>query len=237
MLVISLVRFLYSENSSLVNDKTSYFSRVSMWSSGSVNDLSSNFTSNEQFYDSEGKAFLRIKTYDLTSEGFYANIQNVKTEFYVGDAFSVGDIKIYGTYTAGDDSYEINYYTIDNSELIFDSEGKLSTPMKATVRILVNDIVVASYGVSVKDIEVVDLYAVDSRTSNDSKFYEGDRSGLSQTLISMEIMNLFSLLRKEMLEHSIIIFLYKLWNSNGISLVWIRLIIDLNYHRQKEHLA
>lgn len=162
------------DNSSLVNDKTSYFSRVSMWSSGSVNDLSSNFTSNEQFYDSEGKAFLRIKTYDLTSEGFYANIQNVKTDFYVGDAFSVGDIKIYGTYTAGDDSYEINYYTIDNSELIFDSEGKLSTPMKATVRILVNDIVVASYGVTVKDIEVVDLYAVDSRTSNDSKFYEGD---------------------------------------------------------------
>nr|DAV76955.1 MAG TPA: hypothetical protein [Caudoviricetes sp.] len=40
----------------------------------------------------------------------------------------------------------------------------------------------------------------------------------SQTLINMETRTLLSLYRRVMLELSIIIFLYKLWNSNGISL-------------------
>nr|DAH97317.1 MAG TPA: hypothetical protein [Bacteriophage sp.] len=56
----------------------------------------------------------------------------------------------------------------------------------------------------------------------------------SQILINMEIRTLLSLYRRATLEPSIITYLYKQWNSNGISLGLIHRIIDLNFRRWRE---
>nr|DAL65001.1 MAG TPA_asm: hypothetical protein [Caudoviricetes sp.] len=53
----------------------------------------------------------------------------------------------------------------------------------------------------------------------------------SRILISMEIKSLLSSSRKEMLEHSTITYLYKRWNSNGISLGLIHHITDSSFRR------
>ncbi len=160
---------------SLINSKSNYTSTIKLWSSGTVNELSSNFTTDEQFYDSNtGDTLLKIKTYDFSTNGIFVDLQKAKTEFYVGDTFTTGNIKVYGSYTVGGDIFDINYYTIDSREFIVDSTGKASTPGKATIRILVNNAEVASYIVTINNPEVVEFYAVDSRTEGDSKFYEGD---------------------------------------------------------------
>nr|DAO24287.1 MAG TPA: hypothetical protein [Caudoviricetes sp.] len=56
----------------------------------------------------------------------------------------------------------------------------------------------------------------------------------SQTLISMEIMTLLSLYRRVTLELSITTYLYKRWNSNGISLGLTHRTIGLNFRRLRE---
>lgn len=129
--------------------------------------LSSEFTngSNKAWLNNGGKPDLNHRTISTNSSQFSLDLSEVKTEFFVGDAFVVGNLGITGSYSDGGDSFDINEYRIDSSNFRSDFVGTY------TIRVFVYSVEL-DYQVTVINPNVIDINI--KKEPNKTEYYVGE---------------------------------------------------------------